>query len=360
MTSSNEYFYRSFDGFKVLKIPYQSGEPNRFAMYFFLPDERDGLRNLLAKFDSDYGFLNQENFKLRKEKLDEFWIPKFKFSFGFDVSEVMDNMGQSLSFIKNPRDLSEMMHNSEHVPRINTNIIQKAFIEVDEKGTEAAAITCMNFVGCAMPLPKKSYSFVADHPFVLMIKEEKSASGPNNPPSVSAVPLPVPKWCLPLIGTVKINVDGAVCRKKGIVGVGLVARDHKGQILGMASIPSMGLLSPRSVEAMGFREALVFAANSGLSHIIIEGDSLEVVQALIQEGKSLSDCSSILLDCIELLPLFSSSHFTHVNRSCNRVAHSLAKQSLLGARLVSWRGPVPQSLTDLSLCDVGSSDHRPD
>ncbi|KAG5543389.1 hypothetical protein RHGRI_016204 [Rhododendron griersonianum] len=175
MTSSNEYYYGSFDGCKVLKIPYQSGEPNRFAMYFFLPDERDGLRNLLAKFDSDYGFLNQENFKLRKENLDGFWIPKFKFSSGFDVSEVMDNMGQSSSFIMNPRDLSEMMHNSKHVPgRINTNIIQKAYIEVDEKGTEAAAITCMGIVGCAMPLPKKSCSFVADHPFVFMIKEERS------------------------------------------------------------------------------------------------------------------------------------------------------------------------------------------
>ncbi|KAF7141762.1 hypothetical protein RHSIM_Rhsim06G0043300 [Rhododendron simsii] len=63
MTSRNDYYYGSFDGCKVLKIPYQSGGPNRFAMYFFLPDERDGLRNLLAKFDSDYGFLNQENFK---------------------------------------------------------------------------------------------------------------------------------------------------------------------------------------------------------------------------------------------------------------------------------------------------------
>ncbi|KAF7141106.1 hypothetical protein RHSIM_Rhsim06G0044800 [Rhododendron simsii] len=174
MTSRNDYYYGSFDGCKVLKIPYQSGGPNRFAMYFFLPDERDGLRNLLAKFDSDYGFLNQENFKLRKENLDEFWIPKFKFSFGFDVSEVMDNMGQSSSFITNPRDLSEMMHNSEHAPGINTNIIQKAYIEVDEKGTEAAAITCTGIVGCAMPQPKKSYCFVADHPFLFMIKEEMS------------------------------------------------------------------------------------------------------------------------------------------------------------------------------------------
>ncbi|XP_058181170.1 uncharacterized protein LOC131299601 [Rhododendron vialii] len=161
------------------------------------------------------------------------------------------------------------------------------------------------------------------------------SSGPKKSTLVSADPLPVPKWCLPPVGMVKINVDSALCKEKMIVGVGLVARDYLGQILGMASIPFTGLLAPRSVEAMGFWEAMVFAATNGLSHVIIEGDSLEVVQALMQEGKSFSDCSSILSDCIDLLPLFSSCRFTHVKRSCNRVAHSLAKKALSGARLVS-------------------------
>ncbi|KAG5543387.1 hypothetical protein RHGRI_016202 [Rhododendron griersonianum] len=115
MTSCEDYYYGSFEGFKVLKIPYQSCQPNNFSMYFFLLDERDGLQNLIRKFDSDSGFLCREYFDLTEEKLDEFWIPKFKFSFDFDVLKVMDDMGESLYRIENPRDLSEMVQNSEKV-----------------------------------------------------------------------------------------------------------------------------------------------------------------------------------------------------------------------------------------------------
>lgn len=145
-------------------------------MYFFLPDERDGLQNLLGKFNSDTGFVNEEYFKLTEETLEKFWILKFKFSFNFDVSKVMDDMGESLSTIKNPRDLSEMVQNSEDVPFFILNMFQKAYIEVHEDGTEAAAINLMSMRGggCWPPPGVKCYSFVADHPFVFMIREERS------------------------------------------------------------------------------------------------------------------------------------------------------------------------------------------
>ncbi|XP_058217228.1 serpin-ZX-like [Rhododendron vialii] len=139
MTSYEKYYYRAFDGFKFLKIPYQSRQNNNFSMYFFLPDERDGLQNLHGKFNSDSGFLNEEHFELKNETLEEFWIPKFKFSFDFDVSK-------------------------------------KAYIEVDENGTEAAAINYMRMRGggCWPPPGVKCVSFVADHPFIFMIREEGS------------------------------------------------------------------------------------------------------------------------------------------------------------------------------------------
>lgn len=59
--------------------------------------------------------------------------------------------------------------------------------------------------------------------------------------------------------------------------------------------------------------------NRGFSKIIVEGASLQVVQVLIQE-KSLSDCSSILAYCVELLPLFSSCSFIHVKHSCPSIS----------------------------------------
>ncbi|KAH7848780.1 hypothetical protein Vadar_007718 [Vaccinium darrowii] len=173
MTSNENYYCGSFDGFKVLQIPYQTRQANYFSMYFFLPDERDGLQDLLAKFDSNSGFLNPEYFKLTKAKLNEFWIPKFKFSFDFNILKVMHDMGESLSL--NPSDLSDMMHNSGDAPFFNPKFFQKAYIEVNEKGTEAAAITCLTNIDCLLISSRiKSFDFVADHPFVFMIREQKS------------------------------------------------------------------------------------------------------------------------------------------------------------------------------------------
>ncbi|KAH7848571.1 hypothetical protein Vadar_004605 [Vaccinium darrowii] len=177
MTSKKKenYYYRSFDGFKVLKIPYQSRQANNFSMYFFLPNERDGLQNLLGKFNSNSGFLNEEYLKLAKVTLEEFWIPKFKFSFDFDVLKVVEDMGESLSFIGNLRDLSEMMHNSGNAQFSILKMFQKAYIEVDEKGTKAAAITGTTLMlSSCVRINWPKISFVADHPFAFMIREEGS------------------------------------------------------------------------------------------------------------------------------------------------------------------------------------------
>ncbi|KAI8554464.1 hypothetical protein RHMOL_Rhmol05G0101200 [Rhododendron molle] len=99
----------------------------------------------------------------------------------------------------------------------------------------------------------------------------QDANAPTCASSNTAAPSPLVNWCLPPPGIIKLNIDGAVDKSGGLVGVGIVARDHAGQILGTTSIPFPGLFSSRIVEALGFREALVTAANKGFSSIIVEG-----------------------------------------------------------------------------------------
>lgn len=91
MTSNKMYSCGSFDGFKVLIIPYENGKCKQdFSMYFFLPDERYGLQNLLEKLiNSD----PKTYLYLSKVALDKFWIPKFKFSYKFEVSKAMRDTG---------------------------------------------------------------------------------------------------------------------------------------------------------------------------------------------------------------------------------------------------------------------------
>ncbi|KAG5516921.1 hypothetical protein RHGRI_037602 [Rhododendron griersonianum] len=178
MTSRRErYHYRSFDSFKVLKIPYQSSKLDRkFSMYFFLPHEKVGLQNLLEELCSDSGSSKQDYFNLSEESLDRVWIPKFEFSYEFDVSLTMKEMGMMFPFLENPEDLLEMMKIPKGTrPFYPSVMIQKVVIKVDEKGTEAAVISYMRLAttaGRSCPPPKPS--FIADHPFMFMIKEEMS------------------------------------------------------------------------------------------------------------------------------------------------------------------------------------------
>lgn len=135
------YYCRSFDGFKVLQIPYENGKRKQdFSMHFFLPDERCGLQNLLEKLINS----NPEMyFYLSEALLDKFWIPKFKFSYKFEVSDAMNYTGTPFSFAENPVDLSNMLHIPEGAQLPPAVIIQKARIEIDEKGIEAAAVTAL-------------------------------------------------------------------------------------------------------------------------------------------------------------------------------------------------------------------------
>ncbi|KAL5582005.1 hypothetical protein UlMin_014447 [Ulmus minor] len=164
------HLYRCFDGVKVLQIPYQSGqEPHRFSMYFFLPDEKDGLLNLIQMIKSNPAMLNRD-FGLTKDKLVDFWIPKFKFSFDFEASKTIGKMGVDGPFHSGDlRDIVDCPDVSKDL--FVSKIFHKSFIEVTEEGTEAAAITACIF---EMQQCIRYPSFVADHPFLFMIREETS------------------------------------------------------------------------------------------------------------------------------------------------------------------------------------------
>ena len=137
-------------------------------MYFFLPDAKDGLPNLIQKLNSNPDLLYQR-FEMTKDKLTEFWIPKFKFSFEFEASDSMEKMGLTRPF-QPFGELTEIIDcrcSSEKL--LVSYIFHKAYIEVNEEGTEAAASTA---VIVEMQHLRYYPSFVADHPFLFMIREE--------------------------------------------------------------------------------------------------------------------------------------------------------------------------------------------
>ncbi|XP_042502400.1 serpin-ZX-like isoform X2 [Macadamia integrifolia] len=169
MTSKKKQYVLACDGFKVLRLPYKQGEDKRcFSMYFFLPDAKHGLPGLVEKVSSELGFLDR-HLPSEAVKVGDFRIPRFKISFGFESSEVLKGLGLVLPF---SGGLTETVDSPLGQNLFVSSIFHKSFIEVNEEGTEAAAASAAVMTFEFMRLPINVIDFVADHPFMYLIREE--------------------------------------------------------------------------------------------------------------------------------------------------------------------------------------------
>ncbi|CAA0816300.1 Serpin-ZX [Striga hermonthica] len=171
MTSSKNQFGRAFKDFKVLRLPYQKGQDTRaFSMYFFLPNARDGLQALVEKFGSISGFI-EHHMPHRRVKMGDFRLPKFRISFDFEDLEFFKKQGLVLPF---RGGLTEMVNSSPDNPLEISLFVHKAYVEVDEKGTEAAGGSYASMLMDCRLSREDVFDFVADHPFLFVIREETS------------------------------------------------------------------------------------------------------------------------------------------------------------------------------------------
>jgi len=151
------------DGVQVLELPYKGGE---VAMVVLLPTARDGLPALeksltSAKFE--------QLMKALRPSGAEVWLPRFKVEQSFELSSTLASMGMPSAF--GPADFSGMTGGKE---LSISAVIHKAFVEVNEEGTEAAAATAV-VVGIESVAPPKP-RIRADHPFVFALRDTKSGS----------------------------------------------------------------------------------------------------------------------------------------------------------------------------------------
>lgn len=150
-----------------------------------------------------------------------------------------------------------------------------------------------------------------------------------------------PSWSPPEEGWLKCNTDGAFYPGKGQGATGAVLRDADGQITGgIAQWYDHGL-DALTMEAWALRDGMTFARNKGVQRLHIETDSQELVKLWAAGGNQRSRIAPIIMDARELRTFFSAFKLSYSSRSCNQVAHSLAKQVSGDNRVVEWHVTPP-------------------
>jgi serpin B len=151
--------YATDDIFKAVSIPYKN---NEVSLYILLPNHIDSFNVSLKSLDIRRFVLLDKAMMDQKINLS---LPKFNITSEFNLEDKLPSMGMSDAF-SSKADFSGMTGDS--ALRIS-KVIHKAFIEVSEKGTEAAATTVviMSRDGGS----HKPITFKADRPFIFMIKD---------------------------------------------------------------------------------------------------------------------------------------------------------------------------------------------
>ena len=151
--------YFENDEFQAVSLPYGR---ELFRMMIILPKPGIELDAIISSFTMDEWVTWIEEFK---ECSVNVIIPKFKFKYENRLDSVLTNLGMGIAFTPEA-DFSGI---SEANPRIS-RVLHKTFVQVDEEGTEAAAVTTVGF-GIVSPI---GVVFRADHPFLFIIYESYS------------------------------------------------------------------------------------------------------------------------------------------------------------------------------------------
>ena len=153
MHQAADFKYYENGDTKAVKLPYENG----LSMVVVLGDTKNILNDI-------------HNNKMTS-KLVDVSLPKFKAEYSIDYVNILKNMGIEKAFDNQNADFSLMLENYPERIKIDS-VLQKAMIDVDEKGTEAAAATVAVLTKSALSVDEEVIEFRADKPFTYYILDD--------------------------------------------------------------------------------------------------------------------------------------------------------------------------------------------
>jgi serpin B len=171
MSQGGKFSYYRGDKFQAVNLPYGDGST---SMYIFLPDEKTGL----AEFQKN---LNEKNWakwmKSFQVKEGDILLPRFKIEYELLLNDSLSSLGMGIAFDQSEANFRNMCEFSSEENVYINRVIHKTFVEVNEEGTEAAAVTAveMRLKSVSVnPEPPDRFYMPVDHPFFFVIRDNKT------------------------------------------------------------------------------------------------------------------------------------------------------------------------------------------
>jgi len=166
MRQNHVFRYAEQDDLQILELPYIGHD---LAMLVLLPKERNGMPEMEKHLNGDHVAKWIKALGLRTVDIR---FPKFSTESRFSLRQTLSAMGMPDAFSASRADFTGMITNR---PLFIDAVEHAALVEVDEKGTVAAAATSLS-LSCAAPSVPPPATFYADHPFVFLIRDNPTGT----------------------------------------------------------------------------------------------------------------------------------------------------------------------------------------
>lgn len=161
--SKARFNYAENNELQILELPYKGDE---ISMLILLP-----AKNFESIDPLTWEKLEEWKQQMKETELDSIIIPKFEFDTKYVMNDALSALGMASAFDAGSADFSGITGKRDLYIGF---VIHKAYVKVDEEGTEAAAATAVGMTTTSVKIETKI--FKADHPFIFIIQERKTGN----------------------------------------------------------------------------------------------------------------------------------------------------------------------------------------
>ena len=165
MSLREEFPYYENDELQMVDLPYGNGD---FSMTIVLPNKEKNIDALISEMSND--LWNSLTSNLSPDTGDIF-LPRFKLEYKTELKKPLTEMGMGIAFSEWANFSKMRSQNDIFISKV----IHKSFVEVNEEGTEAAAVTVVE-IGFTSIGPNQGFSILINRPFLFVIRENRSGA----------------------------------------------------------------------------------------------------------------------------------------------------------------------------------------